>query len=177
MPLPSELKRARKQAELTQVQLASLSHVSQSVIAKIENGKVDPAYSTVLKLFEVLEKTEKKVKLVKDVMHRNLVVVSPSDLILIASRKMKKFGVSQLPVVSNGKLIGLIDESDILSAVEKNKTNLKVSDVISPAPPVVSSTVPASALPAVLRFSPIVCVVDNNKLVGVVTRSDLLTVF
>ncbi len=179
LPLPSELKLARKQAGLTQVQLAAASGVSQSVIAKIETGGVDPAYSTVQKLFAALEKSAPSVKLVREVMHRRVVTVAPSDKVMVASRKMKKLGVSQLPVVSNGKLVGLLSEDDVMRAVEKsfatNKTN--VARIMSPSPPVLSSSVPASVLPSILHHSAIVCVVDGGKLVGVVTRADLLTVF
>ncbi|MDP3742086.1 MAG: CBS domain-containing protein [Candidatus Micrarchaeota archaeon] len=183
LPLPSELKSARKQAGLTQVQLASVSGVSQSVIAKVESGAVDPAYSTVQKLFAALEKSAPSVKLVRDVMHRSVVTIAPSDSVVVASRKMKKLGVSQLPVVSNGKLVGLLSEDDVMRGVEKaivisgGGAKTKVARIMSPSPPVLSSSVPASALPSILRHSAIVCVVDGNKLVGVVTRADLLTAF
>ena len=182
LPLPSELKSARKQAGLTQVQLASVSGVSQSVIAKVESGAVDPAYSTVQKLFAALEKSAPSVKLVRDVMHRSVVTVAPSDSVVVASRKMKRLGVSQLPVVSNSKLIGLLSEDDVMRGVEKaivisGGAKTKVARIMSPSPPVLSSSVPASSLPSILHHSPIVCVVDGSKLVGVVTRADLLTNF
>ena len=180
LPLPSELKTARLLAGLTQVELAVLSGVSQSVIAKIENNKVDPAYSTVAKLFSSLEKINKGVKLVlvRDVMHRRIETVAPNDSLVQASTKMRRLGVSQLPIVSKNKLVGLISESDILSAIENgaDKTTL-VRIVASPAPPVISSDAPASALQSILHHSQIVCVIDNSKLVGVVTKTDLLTVF
>ncbi len=178
LPLSSELKLARKQAGLTQVELAKLSGVSQSVIAKIENGKVDPAYSTVTKLFAAIEKIEKNVKTIKDVMCRRVAVAKPSDTVLETSKKMKKRGISQLPIVSNNKIIGLISENDLLTASEKHlPSNTPVCKIASPAPPIISSSAPASALQAILRHSPIVCVVEDNKLVGVVTKSDLLIVF
>ncbi len=179
LPLPSELKLARKQASLTQFELSHLSGVSQSVIAKIENGKVDPAYSTVVKLFSALEKTAKKVKSAGDVMHSPPVVVNGNDSLYLASVKMKRLGVSQLPVVFKKEVTGLICEQDVLTAIEKGLEikKVKVSEVASPAPPIVNSITPASALPSILHYSPIVCIVDRGKLVGVVTRSDLLTVF
>ncbi len=180
LPLPSELKTARLLAGLTQVELAAQSGVSQSVIAKIENNKVDPAYSTVAKLFSTLEKANKgaKLVLVRDVMHRNIETLAPNDSLILASTKMRRLGVSQLPIVNKNKLVGLISENDILNAIENgaDKTTL-VKIIASPAPPVISSDAPASALQSILRYSQIVCVMDNSKLVGVVTRSDLLTVF
>ncbi len=176
--LPSELKTARVLAGLTQIELSCLSGVSQSVIAKIENGQVDPAYSTVSKLFAALEKTDKSIKLVADVMHRSIATVVPSDSLVVASTKMRRLGVSHLPIVSKNSLVGLISESDILGAIEKGlQKTTAVKQVASPTPPIISSDAPASALQSILHFSPIVCVVEKNKLVGVVTRSDLLTGF
>lgn len=53
-----------------------------------------------------------KVK-VKDIMSSPLVTISPDDEILSAVRKMKKNNIHRLPVVSNGKLVGIISLSDI----------------------------------------------------------------
>jgi Predicted transcriptional regulator with C-terminal CBS domains len=41
---PRELERIRKQVGMTQKELAKLSRVSQSLIAKIERGDVDPSF-------------------------------------------------------------------------------------------------------------------------------------
>ena len=179
LALPSELKLARKQAGLTQGYLSELSGVPQSVIAKIENAQVDPAFSTVRKLFAALESRHKNVTLVREVMHSPPVVVNSRDVLATASAKMKKFGVSQLPIVSRGAVVGFISEENILAAIEKHSNVKKVSvrEFASPSPPSVSDSTPASALPPILHHSPIVCVMRGNKLVGVVTRSDLLTVF
>ncbi len=177
-PLLSELKFSRKHAGLTQLQLSKLSGVSQPVIAKIENNQVDPAYSTVVKLFSAMENTTKRVKTVGEVMHVNVATVKPSDAISVASQKMKRLGVSQLPVVTDNELTGLVTEDDILGAIERGlRANTKVEEIAEPAPPTISSSARAAALSSILHHSPIVCVVNKNKLVGVVTRADLLTLF
>ncbi len=177
--LSEELKLARKQAGLTQVELARSSGVSQSVIAKIENGKVDPAYSTVSKLFAALESAEKKTKTVGEVMHKQVYSVAPRDSLAEASKKMKKYSVSQLPIISGNTITGTISEEDVLKAVEKNADPraMKVKQAASPSPPIVSPETPIDAIAPILHHAAIICVVDKGKLVGVVTRSDLLTVF
>ncbi|MEM5879448.1 MAG: CBS domain-containing protein [Candidatus Aenigmatarchaeota archaeon] len=53
-----------------------------------------------------------KVK-IKKVMSSPLIVIGPNDDILTAVRKMKKSNIHRLPVVSEGKLVGLISLSDI----------------------------------------------------------------
>ena len=53
-----------------------------------------------------------KVK-VKEVMSSPLITISPKDDILTAVRKMKRANIHRLPVVSRGKLVGIISLSDI----------------------------------------------------------------
>ena len=50
----------RRVLGLTQTELAKLSGVSQSLIAKIESRKIDPAYSKVIAIFEALENRKKQ---------------------------------------------------------------------------------------------------------------------
>jgi len=50
---------------------------------------------------------------VKDIMSKPLVTVNQEDEILTAVRKMKKSNIHRLPVLSNGKLVGIISLSDI----------------------------------------------------------------
>jgi len=53
-----------------------------------------------------------QVKLSK-IMSKPLVTVKPGDDILIAVRKMRKSNIHRLPVVENGKIVGLVSLSDI----------------------------------------------------------------
>ena len=45
---------------LTQTDLAKKANVSQSLIAKIESGKIDPTFTKTKKIFETLSYLEKK---------------------------------------------------------------------------------------------------------------------
>ena len=46
------------------------------------------------------------------------VYVGPDESLLNAYGRMRRSDVSQLPVLDNGKLVGIVDESDILEKVE-----------------------------------------------------------
>ena len=48
----SMLKRTRLQLGLTQTAFAKQAGVSQSLVTKIESGKLDPKYSTVIRIEE-----------------------------------------------------------------------------------------------------------------------------
>ena len=52
--LGQKMKIARKEKELTQQELADLSHVSIKQIAKIEKGKINPSYLILKALAKVL---------------------------------------------------------------------------------------------------------------------------
>ena len=47
-----------------------------------------------------------------------VVAVGPDDTLLTAYNRMRSADISQLPVVEDGRLVGLLDESDLLAAVE-----------------------------------------------------------
>ena len=71
---PQELKKIRKLNNLTQKQLAELSGVSQSLIAKIESNKIDPTFTNAQKIYTALQAlSEKDEKKAVDLMNKNLI--------------------------------------------------------------------------------------------------------
>ncbi|TIR45378.1 MAG: CBS domain-containing protein, partial [Mesorhizobium sp.] len=48
----------------------------------------------------------------------DIVSVGPDESLLNAYGRMRRSDVSQLPVLDDGKLVGIVDESDILAHVE-----------------------------------------------------------
>jgi len=55
IPSLSEIRKRRKALGLTQSGLARRAGVSQSLIAKVESGRLDPAYGKARKIFETLD--------------------------------------------------------------------------------------------------------------------------
>ncbi len=173
----TEVKRLRKKHSLTQAQLAKLAGVSQSLIAKIEAGRIDPTFSNAKKIFEAIHSinAQQEPKAGQLITHR-IISVSQNEPVSEAVRKMKANSISQLPVTDSGGVVGLISESNIIEkAVSgKNPAALKVKDFMEDAPPLVSKAMPLTAVTELLKHSPLVIVAENGKPTGVITKSDVL---
>ena len=106
-------------------------------------------------------------------MTTRIISVASSDSTKDSIEKMKKFQISQLPVIDNHKLIGLVSESIILDAMLNAKGN-QVRDIMQEAPPIVSKTTSIQVVSSLLKHFPMVAVSEEGKLVGIITKSDLL---
>ncbi|BDG10681.1 pyridoxal-phosphate dependent enzyme [Anaeromyxobacter paludicola] len=103
--------------------------------------------------------------------------VAPGDPLLVAYGRMKLHDVSQLPVLEGGKVVGIVDEGDLLlAAVEGGQGAFRreVREVMSAR----LHTVPITAAPRDLlplfAQGMVPIVVDGDEFVGLVTRIDLL---
>ncbi|MDS1030231.1 pyridoxal-phosphate dependent enzyme [Bacillota bacterium LX-D] len=56
---------------------------------------------------------------------RSVISVNPEDTLLNAHSKMRLYDISQIPVLQDNKVVGIIDEWDILTAVENDEQNFK----------------------------------------------------
>ena len=81
LPDLTEIEKHRKKLELTQTALAKKAGVSQSLIARIEAGTVDPRYSKVSRVFSALAKIEKKEIRAEELMTKKVVGAQTQDTI------------------------------------------------------------------------------------------------
>ena len=171
----SEIKKIRKSLGLTQTDLAKRADVSQSIIAKIESGRIDPTFTKTKKIFETLNDLENKEDIkAEELMNKKIVSMNPDDDIKDSVRKMKKFGISQMPVIDDHNVIGLVSESTLLDAMMGKKSKI-VSDIMEETPPIVSKTASIQIISNLLRHYPTVLVFESGKLVGLITKADLLS--
>lgn len=170
----AEIKKIRKMNNLTQGELAKISGVSQSLIAKIESGRIDPAFSKSVKIFHALEtKSLKNEKKIEDIMQKSIVWIDPDAQITDCIRKMKRFAISQMPVMENSVCIGAISEKAILEAMINGNMGI-VKDFMEDVPPIVSKSASVRAASSLLKHFQMVIVSDKGKIKGVVTRTDIL---
>jgi len=168
----SMLRKLRIEAKLTQKRLAELVGVSQAHIAKIEQGKVDPRLSTVNKMLQVL--TEGKEKKCRNLMTRGVLFARPEDSVLKVSEIMVRHAISQMPVIDGHKVVGTITEESIIRKLGSNIANEKVKNVMDPPLPIVSEETSIDAIRPLLERRQGVLVAKGKKVIGIITRSDLL---
>lgn len=106
------------------------------------------------------------------------VTISPDDTLLTAYNRMRQADVSQLPVLDEGRLIGLIDESDLLEAVEDSKPDKRFAQPVSAAMTAKLNTLqvsePLDALLPVFDRDEVAIVLDGREFQGLITRIDLI---
>ena len=169
-----EVKKIRKKLGMTQTELANRAGVSQSLIAKIESGKIDPTYTKTQKIFAALSELEKKEEVkAEQLMNTKIIDVSPNESIKDTIAKMKKAQISQLPVIDNHKLMGIVSESIILDAMLNSKAT-KVKEIMQEAPPIVSKNTSIQVISNLLRYYPMVVVSEEGTIIGLITKADLL---
>jgi len=171
----NEIKKIRKTLGLTQTDLAKRANVSQSIIAKIESGKIDPTFTKTKRIFETLDDLENKEEIkAEELMNKKIVSIYPDDNVKDSINKMKKFGISQMPVIDNEKIVGLVSESTLLDAL-MNKKGRKIEDIMEDTPPIVSKKASIKVVSNLLRHYPVVLVSQSGKLIGLITKADLLS--
>ncbi len=107
------------------------------------------------------------------------ITVPPDATLAIALGKMRLFNISQLPVVQDERIIGLIDESDLLQRVLANAdTQGAFGDLVATAMTAKLETLPPDAgldaVKATFEKGFVALIRDENQYWGLVTRTDLL---
>lgn len=168
----TQLKKIRKQLCLTQFQFAQKAGISQSMIAKIEAGKLDPTYSYVKKIESTLELlTKHHEKTALEMMNKHIISVDSNEKISSIIYLMSKHSISQVPIVEEGNLIGLISESTIL---QKDKTAKLAKEIMEESPPTIAKDTKLEVIKQLLKFYPIVFIKEKGKLIGLITKADLI---
>ncbi len=179
-PKIDEISKKRKILGLTQNELAKLSGVSQSLIAKLESGKIDPSYTKVKTIFNVINKLELKNKIKADRINYNKVVsVQEKQLVSEAVYLMKKHGYSQLPVLNNRQVVGSISEKTILNQILAGNfldqiSKLPIKEVMEDSLPQVNENAPLSLISSLLQVYPAVLISTKGNVVGIITKADFL---
>lgn len=116
----------------------------------------------------------------KDIMTSKVATVSPQQTVQEAARLMSQHNVGSIPVVDNGKCVGIITDRDIaLRAVSQGQApgSTKVQTVMTTSPVTGSPQMDVHEAANLMAERQIrrLPVVDNGKLAGIVALGDLAT--
>jgi acetoin utilization protein AcuB len=133
---------------------------------------------------------------IKDWMNSPVHTVKPRDTVAHARELLERYRINQLPVVRDGVLVGIVTDRDLRnaapSAAEQAAADLgQIKDVLDPETIAVETVMtervfalaPEDSLEDAVRimrrerFGAIPVVDNNRRVVGIVTRSDVLDAF
>jgi cystathionine beta-synthase len=122
-----------------------------------------------------------EVKIASDIVRKHgekpLITVFAEELVSHATTKLKKFGVSQLPVLKDGKFVGLIDESAVYQALISDAKNIDapISSVMKTALPIVKeSTAIREVSKLINKETPAVLVELSSGKHHIISRQDII---
>ena len=106
----------------------------------------------------------------------DVVTVAPGDTLLTAFNRMRSADLAQLPVIDNGRLAGLIDESDLLLHVTGEAANFQalVSSTMTAQLQTLLPSASMQQLRAILDRGLTAVISDDKRFYGLITRFDLL---
>lgn len=128
---------------------------------------------------------------VKNKMTANPFTISPDQTVPEAHEIMTVNGVKRLPVMKNGKLVGVVSKEDILQASPSNATTfsmgeityllskMKVSKIMNKNTITISSSALLEEAAILMRDNNVgfLPVVDDEKLVGIITETNIFDSF
>ena len=106
----------------------------------------------------------------------DVVTVAPSDTLLTAFNRMRSADLAQLPVIDNGKLAGIIDESDLLLHVTNQPARFQalVSSTMTAQLTTLRPSASMEQLRDILDHGLTAVISDEARFYGLITRFDLL---
>ncbi|HPF17663.1 MAG TPA: CBS domain-containing protein, partial [Thermotogota bacterium] len=131
--------------------------------------------ATVDKLIDQMQVLFKDL-LAKDIMIPNVISISSDRTMEQAKELMRLKKISGLPVLDDGKLVGLVSIEDIIKALENREILQPVKKHMSKKLKVIS---PDATLPKIFEqftrhgFGRFPVVDSDNKLLGIITKEDI----
>ena len=107
---------------------------------------------------------------------RATITVGPTDVVTTAHNRLRNAGFSQLPVMEEGRLVGILTEDDIIRFVfgKPELLNAPVKTAMQTAFIKLDKKTSINNLVAMLHVQPYAAVMDGDQFMGLITRSDVL---
>ena len=108
-----------------------------------------------------------------------MITVAPSDSLLVAYNRMRASDISQLPVIKEGDLLGIIDEEDVLISVSKNQGTFsdEVERHMIQQLDVLQYNASEDELIGILSEGKVAIIYSEDTFIGFITKVDLINYY
>ena len=107
---------------------------------------------------------------------RAIITAKRGDSLRDVVALMKEHSISQIPVLQDGRMAGLVSELDLLNCMLKNPGHMEmaIDELIEADYATVTPDTKIKLLKSIFNQAKLVCVLDRDELVGVITKIDLI---
>lgn len=124
------------------------------------------------------EEITKAEDVIKDHKNKPLVVVRTEELVSHAIDRLKKYNISQIPVIDTSGFVGSIDETDLFRSYieDKNIAEKPIKEIMGKPYPIVSANAPVEDISKLINKENQAVLVDlgNNKY-HIITKHDIIS--
>lgn len=124
------------------------------------------------------EEITKAEDVIKDHKDKSLVIVRTEELVSHAIERLKKYNISQIPVIDTTGFVGSIDETDLFRSYveDKNIAEKPIKDIMGKPYPIVSANAPIEEISKLINKDNQAVLVDlgNNKY-HIITKHDIIS--
>ena len=105
-----------------------------------------------------------------------MITVSPGETLLIAYNRMRSADISQIPVIQDKQLLGILDEEDLLLSVTKDQASFSssVTEIMTNELDILQVDATNDELLAVLSEGKVAIIYEKNNFLGFITKVDLI---
>ncbi|MGH2591888.1 MAG: CBS domain-containing protein [Anaerolineae bacterium] len=107
---------------------------------------------------------------------RDVVSVSPLDSVYDAIARMREYDISQMPVISDGRLVGIVTESNLLSylVLAGNRAEDSIAPIVNRQVTTIGVEAGLENVIGMFTEGSAVVAVDHEQVVGIITKIDLI---
>lgn len=124
------------------------------------------------------EKITKASDLIKAHVDKPLVIVRTEELVSHAIERLKKYNISQIPVIDTTGFVGSIDESDLFKSyfADKNIGDKPIKEIMGKPYPIVQESTPIEEVSKLIsKDNQAVLVEMDNKKYHIITKHDIIS--
>ena len=105
-----------------------------------------------------------------------MITVSPSETLLIAYNRMRSADISQIPILKDKELLGILDEEDLLLSVTKDQAAFsnKVTEIMTDKLDILQVDASNEELLAILSEGKVAIIYEEDIFIGFITKVDLI---